>query len=210
MDHWHRDVLRMQLNPHFLFNTLHTVGSLVRHERNSEAIRMLAGLSDLLRHTLESVGTQRVTLKRELEFLERYLQIEQIRFQDRLAVNLSIDPQTLDALIPNLLLQPLVENAIRHGVARLSTAGVIEIRTKRANGMLEIEVHDDGPGLPAHWTVEQSKGVGVANTRARLEKLYGANHRFELRNAVEGGVTAIVCVPFTREDMQGLNSAKAI
>ena len=191
--------LKMQLHPHFLFNTLHAIAVLVRKQENQAAVRMLAGLSDLLRYALERVETQEVTLKQELEFIERYLEIEQVRFQDRLTVRWQIAPETLDAQVPSLILQPLVENAIRHGIAARAAAGVIEISARREQDKLRIQVRDDGPGLPADWAAAHRGGVGIANTRARLQQLYGAEYQFELRNVerAEGsGMAARLIIPF--------------
>ena len=188
-------VLKMQLHPHFLFNTLHAVSTLM-HKDVEAADRTIARLSDLLRMTLENAGVQEVPLKQELEFLQPYLEIEQIRFPDRLRVKTDIDPLALDALVPNLILQPLVENAIRHGIALSPTAGRIEIRARRAGDSVEIHVRDDGPGLPAGPPEGLKEGLGLANTRARLEQLYGPAQRFEVANAPEGGWVVAMTIPF--------------
>ena len=139
--------LKMQLQPHFLFNTLNGIVGLVRDSRNKAAVDMLVGLSDLLRYTLENAGKQEVPLKEELEFLELYLDIQQMRFSDRLAVDMRVSPETLDAVVPNLILQPLVENAIRHGISRRTAAGTVGVKAERDDGLLRITVFDDGPGL---------------------------------------------------------------
>ena len=139
--------LRMQLNPHFLFNTLNTVAMHVRRGENTEAVRMLAGLSDILRHVLEDSPPQEVTLRQELAFIDRYLAIEKSRFGDRLKVTVTVEPDALDALVPNLVLQPLTENAIRHGIGRRAAAGRLDIRAARRGNALELVVQDDGPGL---------------------------------------------------------------
>ena len=189
--------LKMQLQPHFLFNTLHSISALLYRDAEA-ADRMIARLGDFLRLTLENSGTQEVTLQQELEFLKCYLEIERIRFQDRLTTHLDIDPRTLDAPVPNLILQPIVENAIRHGIAARSAPGRIEIQAKRNNGCLRIEVKDNGPGLsPNHSGNARMKdgGLGLANTRARLAQLYGAAHRFELANAPEGGLVVTLEIP---------------
>ncbi len=186
--------LKMQLHPHFLFNTLNAISTLVRTNRNEAATDMIAGLSDLLRLTLESSDAQEVTLKQELEFLARYLDIEQIRFGERLQVKMHIDPQTLHARVPNLVLQPLVENAIRHGIAPRAEAGCIEIRAERTDGLLRLQVRDDGPGLPLDGPLLE--GVGLTNTRARLHRLYGSDQRVQLKNAEEGGAVVTLELPF--------------
>ena len=184
--------LKMQLHPHFLFNTLNAVSTLVRTRKNKAATDMIAGLSELLRLTLESSGAQEVSLKQELDFLERYLDIEQIRFGDRLRVQMDIEPAVLRARVPNLLLQPLVENAIRHGIAPRAEAGLVEIRAVRENGILRLQVHDDGPGLPDGDDLHN--GVGLTNTMARLQRLYGDAQRVTFANA--DGALVTLELPF--------------
>ncbi len=186
------DALRMQLQPHFLFNTLNTISVLMK-ENVQLADQVLLRLSDLLRLSLKSTGTHEVTLRDELEFLRNYLEIEQTRFQDRLTVRYEIDEQTIEAQVPNLILQPLVENAIRHAVAPQPGRSTVEIRSARRNGKVELQVRDDGPGLPA---VMNGKGIGLSNTRARLEKLYGSAHTFELTQANGRGLQVTVTLPF--------------
>jgi two-component system, LytTR family, sensor kinase len=192
-------VLKMQLHPHFLFNTLHAISSLM-HRDVEEADRMIARLSDLLRLTLENIGVQEVSLKQELEMLESYLLIEQTRFRDRLTIEMQIDPETLDARVPNLILQPLVENAIKHGISTRSRAGLVEIRASRENGTLQLRVRDDGRGLPVGQDANLREGVGLTNTRARLRQLYGAAHRVELTNAPEGGLVVYLSIPFRESE----------
>jgi LytS/YehU family sensor histidine kinase len=187
-------VLRMQLHPHFLFNTLHTISALM-HKDLKAADRMLALLGDLLRDSLEKVGAQVVPLKQELEFLDRYLEIEKTRFRDRLSVQMAVEPETLDAEVPNLILQPLVENAIRHGIARRAEGGRLEIHAQSQDHMLVLRVRDDGPGLPSDTEMAARGGVGLANSQARLEQLYGAAHRFELRNRTDGGLEVTLALP---------------
>ncbi len=188
--------LQMQLHPHFLFNTLNTISELM-HRDTKAADRMVARLGDLLRLALETQGTQEVPLKQELEFLEKYLDIERMRFHDRLTINIDVDPQSLDARLPNMILQPLVENAIKHGIARKPGAGTININIKRDADKLRVSVRDDGTGLPAGWqTTGVREGVGLQNTRQRLEQLYADGHRFELRDAAGGGVEAEMTIPY--------------
>lgn len=189
-------VLKMQLHPHFLFNTLHAISTLM-HRDVEAADRMIARLSDLLRISLETVGVQEVPLKQELEFLGKYLEIEQTRFHDRLRVQMSIEPETLDARVPNLILQPLVENAIRHGLVSRAPAGRIEIHARRENGALQLEVRDNGRGLPGEGQEALKEGLGLSNTRARLKQLYGAEHRFNLCNAPGGGFIVSLAIPFS-------------
>jgi two-component system LytT family sensor kinase len=188
--------LKMQLQPHFLFNTLHSISALVYKDVEA-ADRMIARLGDFLRLTLENSGTQEVSLQQELEFLKCYLEIERIRFQDRLTTTLRIDAQALDVQVPNLILQPIVENAIRHGVAPRSTPGQIDILAERKNGTLRIRIKDNGPGLTLNRSLDSNfkEGVGLANTRARLEQLYGAAHRFELANDPRGGLVVTLEIP---------------
>ena len=188
--------LKMQLHPHFLFNTLHSISSLM-HRDIEAADKMIARLGDFLRLTLENSGTQEVTLQEELEFLRCYLEIEHIRFQDRLTTHMDIAPQALVTHVPNLILQPIVENAIRHGIAPRSTPGRIEIRAERNNGTLRIQVRDNGPGLPGNPNADNlyKEGLGLANTRARLEQLYGAAHRFDLANDPDGGLVVTLEIP---------------
>jgi two-component system LytT family sensor kinase len=188
--------LKMQLHPHFLFNTLHSISALLNEDTDA-ARSMIARLGDFLRLTLENSGTQEVSLQKEMDFLKCYLEIERIRFQDRLTTLLDVEPQALDAQVPNLILQPIVENAIRHGIAPRSTPGQIEIQAKHFNGMLRIRVRDNGPGLSVNPTIKRTngKGLGLANTRARLEQLYGEAHHFELVNAPDGGLIVTLDIP---------------
>jgi two-component system, LytTR family, sensor kinase len=188
--------LKMQLHPHFLFNTLNTVTGLVRNNENRAAVSMIAGLSDLLRYVLENSNRQEVPLTEELEFARRYLEIQQIRFQDRLDLRIEAEPCTLQARVPNLILQPLVENAIQHGIAARASSGLVALAASRNNGQLLIEISNDGPPLPEDWRMEASTGIGLANTRARLDQLYGANCKFDVNNRAEGGVVATLVIPF--------------
>ena len=187
--------LKMQLHPHFLFNTLHTIAGLVRSNESRPAVEMIVGLSDLLRHALESADEQEVPLRDELKFIELYLGIQKVRFSDRLKVRIDAAAETLDALVPNLVLQPLVENAIRHGVSEKDSAGLIVIETYNDNEMLHLRVCDDGPGLQAGWRLDEHGGIGLSNTRERLRHLYGVDHRFELRNGEGGGMTVSIAIP---------------
>ena len=185
------DALRMQINPHFLFNTLHAVSALV--ERDPSGVRrMIARLSELLRYTIDSHATDEVTVREELDFLRRYIEIMEIRFQGRLQVALDVEPGALDALVPNLILQPLVENALEHGVNRVSEDGRIAIAAHRDGEQLVLSVQDNGPGLDA----ENESGVGLANTRARLAQLYGDQARLLLTSGDEGGVIAAITLPY--------------
>jgi two-component system LytT family sensor kinase len=189
--------LKMQLHPHFLFNTLNSISALLDEDVDA-AEQMLARLGDLLRLTIENSGAQQVTLQEELEFLRCYLEIEQVRFHDRLAVKMHIEPETLDARVPNLILQPIVENAVRHGIASRIAPGEIEIQASRAGGVLRLRVKDNGPGLRggAGSGARTREGLGLANTRARLKQMYGAAHLFEMADAAEGGLQLTLEIPF--------------
>ena len=187
--------LQRQLHPHFLFNTLHTISALM-HRDPEAADAMLAQLSDLLRLTLERVGTQEVALKEELDFLAKYLEIEQTRFGERLQIKLDIHPDTLDAAVPNFLLQPLVENAVRHGIAQKIGGGRVEISARRDGDELVLVVRDTGPGLSPEKRTALYTGVGLANTRSRLQHLFGDRHRFEFDEPAGGGLAVRIAIPF--------------
>jgi signal transduction histidine kinase len=188
------EALKMQLHPHFLFNTLHAISALVG--KNPEAAdRMIARLSDLLRMSLESAAAQEVLLEQELEFLQGYLDIQKARFGNRLSVAMDIDHGALHALVPNMILQPLVENAIKHGIAPRASGGSVAITALCRDGRLKIQIKDDGPGL-ASTARNVNFGVGLSNTRARLEQLYGGAHRFELISGAEGGLLVELDLPF--------------
>jgi signal transduction histidine kinase len=186
--------LQRQLQPHFLFNTLNTISALM-HRDVDAADSMIARLSDLLRISLQSVGVQEVSLKEELDFLSKYLEIEQTRFRDRLTVVFDVSPDTFDALVPNLVLQPLVENAIKHGIGPRPAPGTITICSRRVSGMLELTVQDNGVGLSAARLSDFNRGVGLSNTRSRLEHLYGSLHRFEFRQPAQGGLLVLIAIP---------------
>jgi len=192
--------LKMQLHPHFLFNALHTIGSLVRTGDRENAVRVVAGLGDLLRRVLDGAAQQEVPLKQELEFIRNYLDIEQVRFRDRLKVTINADPDVLDAKVPHLILQPLVENAIRHGIAPHLSAGHLMVGARRVDDQLQLVVRDDGPGIDngeGEWgTAAARPGIGLSNTRARLTRLYGADGELEVGNAPDGGLEARIVLPF--------------
>jgi LytS/YehU family sensor histidine kinase len=191
------EVLRMQLHPHFLFNTLHAVSTLL-HRDPDAADEMLSQLSDLLRMTLENFGLQEVTLGEELEFIRRYLDIQQARFQDRLRITFDVPAETLDARVPNQALQPIVENAIHHGLEEATGTGTIEIRARGRASMLQLSVRDSGPGLSAEWHVSQQEGIGLSNTRARLQQLYGPLASLDLSNHPRGGTLVTLLIPQSR------------
>lgn len=191
-------VLRMQLQPHFLFNTLHSISALV-HEDPEGADRMLAHLGDLLRMTLSPEATQEVALRQELDFLDRYLEIEKTRLGERLHICRTIAPDTLDAYVPHLILQPLVENAIRYAVAPRSEGGKVEIRATRRESVLRIEVWDDGPGLKSPDGAMNGTGLGLRNARERLAQLYGSAATLELSNLPTKGFLAALTIPLRLE-----------
>jgi len=196
------DSLRMQLHPHFLFNTLNGIVGLVRDNKNQAAVSMLVGLSDLLRHALEHSNEQEVELRDELNFIRLYLNIQQMRFSDRLQIDLNIDPAVTKAMVPNLLLQPLVENAVRHGLGKSAASGRLGISAEPDNGFLKLSVTDNGAGLPDNWQLKSSSGIGLANTAARLQQLYNGNHRLDIRNRKEGGVEVLVVIPLQQIDLE--------
>jgi len=185
-------VLRMQLQPHFLFNTLHTISALM-HKDVKRADSMIAALSDLLRMSLRSIGVQEVELREELDFLQRYLEIMTLRFGDRLTVTLDIDSEVLDARVPTLVLQPLVENSLRHGFGDGMRAGHVRVTVAPDGEMLRCEVVDNGRGIPHDGPRE---GVGISNTRARLRHLYGERFSLELMANPGGGARVSLAIPF--------------
>jgi sensor histidine kinase YesM len=197
------DALRMQLHPHFLFNTLNAVSVLVQKGDGAGAAQMIARLSDLLRRTVDHGGRQEVPLAEELSLLGHYLAIQQVRFRDRLRVEYDVDPGVRGALVPHLVLQPVVENAIDHGVAADPSAGRVRIGARREGDRLVVRVRDDGPGVRAGESVPARTGVGLANTRARLRQLYGAEHRLAVVNAPGGGAETVVELPFREAQGDG-------
>jgi two-component system LytT family sensor kinase len=190
--------LQRQLHPHFLFNTLHTISALM-HRDTEAADAMLARLSDLLRLTLDRLGVQEIPLKEELEFLATYLEIERTRFGERLMVQMEIEPETLDVCVPNLILQPLVENAIRHGIAPRLGGGRLQIVARVTGDRLWMMVRDNGPGLSQAKLDAFNKGVGLSNTRSRLEHLYPGAHRFEFHEPSDGGLAVTIEIPVSAD-----------
>ena len=184
-------LLQMQLHPHFLFNTLNAISELV-HEDAETADRMITGLSELLREALVAGDQQQVPLRRELELVRRYLDIQQARFGDRLQADIDVDETVMDALVPHFLLQPLVENAIRHGIGARGDAGRVRIRAQADHDALRIDVEDDGAGLKE---AEASEGIGLGNTRKRLEALYGPSASVQVRADPRGGAIVTVTIP---------------
>jgi LytS/YehU family sensor histidine kinase len=191
------DALRRQLDPHFLFNTLNAIASLV--ERDPRGVRrMIARLGDLLRHSFEGGREPEVSLRRELTLLDLYVDIVKVRFQDRLSVDIRVDDAVLDALVPTFILQPLVENAVKHGIERRTEGGHVSVEGTREGDALVLRVINDAPGEASLVVPSPTSrtGVGIRNTRSRLEQLYGNRQRFTLERDAERGVVAEVRLPF--------------
>lgn len=186
--------LREQLRPHFLFNTLNTVAVLVRENRNDDAVTLIARLSSLLRMSLDNTRVHEVTVRQEMDFLQLYLEIQRMRFSDRLEVGIAVSPEALEARIPNLLLQPLVENAIIHGIAPKSGPGRVDILGRIEAGRLHLEVRDDGPGI-GDGTKRAKEGIGLSNTRERIAKIYGPRGHLSLRSEPGRGVSVQIVLP---------------
>jgi len=190
--------LRRQIEPHFLFNTLNAIAGLVRENRNDAAVNMIVRLSDFLRRVVEDSGRQQVPLGEELEFTQKYLDIQKARFAERLQFSVDVPQELLPAQVPSLILQPMVENAVKHGIARRVQGGAIRITASRANGTLTMRVYNDGPSLPVGWETSHS-GIGILNVRTRLQSLYGDQFELSVRNQQPGGVEVTVSVPFVSE-----------
>jgi two-component sensor histidine kinase len=198
------DALRRQIEPHFLFNTHNAIAGLVREHRNEAAVSMIAGLSDFLRRVVEDSDRQQVALGEELEFAQKYLDIQKARFAERLQFSVDVPGELFSAQVPSLILQPMVENAVKHGIAKRVQGGAIRISAVRCNGRLTLNVYNDGPCLPADW--ETHPGIGMANIRTRLQSLYGAEFELSMRNQGTsnqdsrnqdpGGVEVSLSVPF--------------
>lgn len=199
--------LQRQLHPHFLFNTLNTISGLMRTDVNA-ADRMMDRLAELLRATLHASDVQEVTLRDELDLLQKYVDIEETRFGSRLTVHMHVDPDTLDARVPVLLLQPLVENAVRHGIVPHARPGVIDVNAGRVGDRLCLTIRDSGRGVPGDRLALLNSGVGLSNTRARLRHLYRADHEFSFAN-VEGGFCVTVAIPLTADRDVAAQSAHA-
>lgn len=200
--------LRWQLHPHFLFNSLNAVAGLVREHRTREAVQALVLLSDLLRGMLDNSRGDEVPLRAELEFIQRYLELERLRFADRLRIEVVVSDEAREALVPTLVLQPLVENAIRHGVARRAAAGLVRITARRRGDMLALTVEDDGPGLPS--APPERTGLGLANTRGRLEQLYGEAWELELEAGPAAGVVVTILLPFHVAEPKSVEAPAAV
>jgi two-component system LytT family sensor kinase len=194
--------LRRQIEPHFLFNTLNAIAGLVREKRNDAAVSMIAELSDFLRRVLEDSHRQEVPLGEEVEFLQKYLDIQKVRFAERLQLSVDVPSELFSAQVPTLILQPMVENAVKHGIAKRAQGGAIRVTAFRSNGMLTLRVYNDGPHLPEDWEKTHT-GIGVSNVRTRLQSLYGDAFELSMRNQDSGGVEASVSVPFVSVAVEG-------
>ena len=199
--------LKAQLQPHFLFNALNTISSLTESDPGL-ARRLMARLGDLLRVSLAHTSRPLVTLGEELTFLDDYLSIESARFEDRMSVSVDVDDDLVDVLVPSFLLQPLVENAIRHGLAPRLTGGRIDVSAKRANGSLILSARDDGVGLPPDWTPSRRGGIGIGNLHSRLTTLYGCGDLLSITNLVSGGVQATIEIPLAARGQAPDGSAR--
>ena len=194
--------LKSQLQPHFLFNTMHTIANLVRKKSYDTAIDTIAGFSDLLRMSLDDSDMQFVTLKDELQFIKLYLDIEKIRFKDRLTVQFETSSEILNSKVPFLTLQPIVENSIKHGITRYKKAEEIIISARRDEQNIIIEISDNGPGLPEDFSLEQSDGLGLKNLKKRLSILYDNNFTFDIRKNTPSGVNVILTLPVSAEERE--------
>jgi two-component system LytT family sensor kinase len=188
------DALRRQIEPHFLFNALHAIAGLVREKRNDAAVTMIAGLSEFLRKVVDTSDRHEVPLREEVQFLQKYLEIQKVRFAERLQLSLDVPEALLTAQVPSLILQPVVENSIKHGISKEALGGWIRVEAFRSDGRLTLRVYNDGPGLPADWDNSKS-GIGIANLRNRLRAMYGDSFEVSLRNHT-AGVEVLISVPF--------------
>jgi len=189
--------LRGQLQPHFLFNSFNALATLVRQQRTAQAVEMIAQLSELLRLAIERTGLQEIPLRQELDFIQRYLDIERLRYGEKLQIEFKIDPPAQQALVPNIVLQPLVENAIKHAISLRTNPGWVRVQAGRVDGRLHISIADDGPeNPPPPGDGRKRQGIGLANSRAQLDKLYGADYRLELLKRAEGGTTIHLDLPW--------------
>jgi len=186
--------LRQQVEPHFMFNTLHSITGLVRDHKNDAAVSMIVGLSEFLRRALEDSHRSLVTLEEEAEYLQRYLELQKVRFGERLQVTVDIPAELLRAQVPSLLLQPLVENSIKHGIAKRAAGGTVRVTGTHLNGKLSLGVYNDGPDLPTDEQATRT-GVGISNLRTRLQILYGNESEFKLNHTAMGAVEVVVTLP---------------
>ena len=187
--------LRRQIEPHFMYNALNSIAGLVRDQRNDAAVGMIVGLSEFLRRASEDSHRSQVALQEEVEYLQRYVDIQKVRFGERLRVDVDIPAELLGALVPNLLLQPLVENAIKHGISKRVAGGTVRVVGARQGARLSLSIYNDGSPLPVNWEVTQT-GVGLRNLRTRLQILHGSESGLQLQSAAPGGVEVVVTLPY--------------
>jgi sensor histidine kinase YesM len=195
------DALRRQIEPHFLFNTLNAISGLVREKKNDDAVDMIAALSDFLRRVVDDSNRQQVPLGEELEFAQKYLDIQKVRFADRLQFSIDVPEGLFRAQVPSLILQPMVENAVKHGIAKRVQGGSIRISASRSNGTLTLRILNDGPALAADWS-EKRPGIGISNVQARLKSLYGDRFEFSMRNQDPDGVETSLSLPLVVRDFK--------
>ena len=197
--------LRSQLHPHFLFNSFNALATLIRQQKNETAVEIIAQISALLRMAIDRAGLQEIPLSQELDFIRCYLKIEHLRFGDKLHVEYALDPATLRALVPNIVLQPLVENSIKHGISQRTSPGEVRITTARAGNRLQIEIMDDGPdGAPARPGSDPRKpGIGLTNAHAQLDNLYGSDYLLEMIKRPEGGTKVNLSLPWREAPVSG-------
>lgn len=196
----HLQTLKAQLHPHFLFNTLNAVSSLVRKGDKETTLKLLATFGDLLRRSIDREDTQLVFLKDEIDFIKQYLSIEQLRFKERLKIDYKIEEKTLNAKVPNMILQPIVENAVIHGIAETINGGILEIKAKIQREKLCLQVYNDGPTLAEDWQVTHQSGIGIVNTIERLDKLYKDEFTFEIKNRENKGVIVCIEIPISEDE----------
>jgi len=188
--------LQDRLHPHFLFNALNTISAYMEEDVKT-ARRMVANLAELLRFSLDNTNIQKIPLSQELSFLDSYLEIEQMRFKDQLSISKKIDPSALESMVPSFLLQPLAENAIRHGINPRNAPGQVDIQINRQNNRLHLQIKDDGIGLPKDWEIANHTGLGLANTTERLIEMYGPEHHFAIKNRPDNnGVVVNIEIPY--------------
>jgi two-component system, LytTR family, sensor kinase len=192
------DALRRQIEPHFLFNALNAIAGLVREKQNGAAVTMIAGLSEFLRKVIEGSDRHEVPLEEEVQFLQKYLDIQKVRFADRLQISVDVPKELFSIQVPGLILQPIVENALKHGIAKRTRGGWVRVTAFRSDGRLTLRVYNDGPGLPEDWEKAQS-GIGIPNVRTRLRTMYGDGFGLILRNQA-AGVEVLVSLPIGRAD----------
>jgi len=190
------NALRKQIEPHFLFNTLNAIAGLVREERNDAAVSMIVHLSDFLRRVVQDSSRHQVPLAEELEFAQKYLEIEKVRFGERLQVSVDVARELFSAQVPSLILQPMVENAVKHGIAKRVQGGAIRIAASRCNCMLTLSVYNDGPSLPEGFLEQANSGIGISNVRTRLQSLYGGAFKLDMKNKTPSGVEVTISVPY--------------